>query len=81
MRVVITKIDSITGKKGNFVKLSGLSCADGSAVSVFTTKETFDRSGYDLRKVATNEDIQKIISFVEESDVQFDQDGRFVSLT
>ena len=32
MRVVITKIDSITGKKGNFVKLSGLSCADGSAV-------------------------------------------------
>jgi len=82
MRVLMTSIEKFASKKGiNYVKGSFLNLTSGIVGNFITTQEKFDAFGFDERKVLTKEDLSEIVEKNEESDIQFDQNGRLDSLS
>jgi len=82
MKVILTKQDSFSSKKGvGYVKGSYLSL-DGSTGSYFVTKEVFDTYSIPKERVLDSSILKAMANSKEVSltDVEFDQTGRLVSM-
>jgi len=81
MKAIITHLEKISSKKGEFVKGSFLNPKTGSTGEFFTTAEKYGAFSFNEAKVATSGDLSKIAEDLEVVDVEFDQNGRLVGIS
>lgn len=83
MKIIITKKTDINSVKGKFVKLSYIEPETGETDSIFTTKEEYDKWGYDDSKVADANVLKSLATDpnVQLSDVEFNKRGSTVMLS
>lgn len=80
MRVVLTKIENIESKKGNFVIYKGIS-ESGSTIEAFVTKEQADTFAIPEKAAMSKDDIASMFANAETVvDISFDQRGRVDSV-